>query len=135
MTLPTLALSLKGAMQRRNRFLYFLLVGGLNTLFGYSIFAFSLWLGAHFTLAVAISTFLGVLFNFKTTGRLVFGSRDNSRLFRFIAVYLVIYAVNTMGVWILGRLGISAYLAGLLMLLPLAIFAFFLNSRFVFVDD
>lgn len=63
----------------------FLLVGGLNTLFGYAVFAVLISTGLHYTIAVFIGTLIGVLFNFKTTGKLVFDSQDNTLIWKFFA--------------------------------------------------
>lgn len=114
------------------RLLKFLLVGGLNTAFGYSVFVVGLWAGLHYSAAIAVATVLGTLFNFKSTGTLVFRSRDNSRLWRFVAVYGVVYALNVLGVAVLLRLGVPEWLGGLLLALPLAILSYGLNSRYVF---
>lgn len=114
------------------RFANYLLVGGLNTLFGYSVFTVMIWAGLHYSVAIAGSTVLGTLFNFKSTGALVFKSRDNSRLVRFLLVYGVVYCVNVLGVGTLIRLGVNAYYSGMIMLLPLALLAYCLNSQFVF---
>lgn len=124
--------NVNNAPRDRARFLKFLAVGALNTVFGYAVFAICIWLGLHFTIAAAISTVLGTLFNFKTTGRLVFGSRQSSRLGRFIGVYLVIYCTNIAGVWSLMTIGATAYWAGMLMIAPLALLSYTFNSRFVF---
>ncbi len=78
------------------------------------------------------ATVLGVLFNFKSMGRLVFGSKDNSLLFRFIAVYVIVYISNVSGIGLLGLLGVNAYIAGALMITPAATISFLLNSKFVF---
>ena len=72
-------------------FIKFILVGILNTIFGYSIFAICNFLGFHYTLSTLITTILGVLFNFKTTGIIVFLNNDNKKLLRFIAVYCFNY--------------------------------------------
>ena len=76
------------------RFLKFLMVGGINALFGYLTYALLIFLSFHYVLAALLSTVLGVLFNFNTTGRLVFKSRDNKLLFKFVGVYLIILPLN-----------------------------------------
>lgn len=53
----------------------FLLVGVMNAAFGYGCFAAFLYLGLHYSLALLLATILGVLFNFKSIGALVFGSK------------------------------------------------------------
>lgn len=114
------------------RFIKFLAVGLLNTLFGYGTYALLVFLGLHYFVATLVSTIVGVLFNFKTTGSLVFKIKKNSQIIQFIAVYAVLYVINIAGLALLSRLGLSTYYCGALMLLPMAVFAFILNKRFVF---
>lgn len=114
------------------RFLHFLLVGALNTAFGYGVFVGCLWLGMHYAIAGAISTVLGVLFNFKSTGKLVFGSTGNRRLPHFVGVYAIIYLVNVLALGVMLQFGIPEWLGGLILLLPSAILSYVLNRQFVF---
>jgi putative flippase GtrA len=120
------------AQRPRREFLRFLAVGVLNSLFGYGIFATLLLAGMHYSLALLLATVAGVLFNFKTTGILVFGSRDNRLLFRFVATYAVVYAVNVSLLKALLLAGLDPYLAGALLVLPVATLAFVLNRKLVF---
>ena len=110
----------------------FVLVGVLNTLFGYSAFAVLLLLGIHYTVAVAVATAVGVLFNFVTTGRMVFDSRDPGRLLLFVPVYLVVYLLNVGGLRLAVRAGVDLYVANALLLPGLAVLSFFLNKQLVF---
>jgi putative flippase GtrA len=113
-------------------FTRFVLVGVLNTAFGYLMYALLLWMGLNYATAAGIGTILGVLFNFKSIGSLVFGSENNRLMFRFIGVYTLVYLVNLLGLWALTANGFSAYSAGLVTLAPAAILAFTLNKKFVF---
>ena len=115
-----------------NRFVRFLAVGGLNSAFGYGVFALLIFLKFHYAAAALLATILGVLFNFKTTGRLVFGSKGNSLIFKFIGVYAVIYAINTASLGVFNFFKVDLYLAGAAMLLPMAMVAFVLNKSLVF---
>lgn len=110
----------------------FLGVGVLNTIFGFGCFALLVGLGLHYTAALAYSTVCGVAFNFKTLGALVFRSNENWRIFRFIAVYILIYFLNATGIYIIGLCGGSSLLGGALMLLPAAFLGYLLQKRFVF---
>lgn len=112
--------------------LRFAAVGVLNTVFGYLVYAVMLWVGLNYAVAAAVSTALGVMFNFKSTGRLVFASRDDSLFARFIGAYVLVYVANLLALTLLTRVGISAYAAGLITLLPVALIAFSLNKKFVF---
>lgn len=120
------------AALRNTRFMKFLMIGMLNTVVGYSIFLIGLKIGLHYSVAIAMATVLGTLFNFKSTGAIVFSSDDNSRLLRFIVVYCIIYFLNVTGVTALRQVGLQEWLAGLLLLFPLALISYYLNSRYVF---
>jgi GtrA-like protein. len=69
----------------RPRFLRFLLVGALNTAFGYAIFLLSLKLGMSVGAALSASTLAGVVFNFQTSRRLVFRSAGNGAASAFLS--------------------------------------------------
>ena len=112
----------------------FLAVGVLNTAFGYGVFFAALSATGRPTLSLAISTTLGVLFNFVSTGRLVFASRDPARLWRFIAVYAIIFTANAVALAALERAGIGAAAGQALLLAPLVALSFLLNRAFVFGD-
>jgi len=114
------------------RFLRFLVIGGVNAAFGFGVYALMLALGLHFTAAAAVSTVLGILFNFVTTGRLVFGSSSARALPRFVGVYAVLYLLNVAGIALLTLIGTSDLMAGFLMLPVAAIVGYLLNARFVF---
>ena len=113
-------------------FIRFIAVGLINTIFGYGLYLTCLYIGFNYMLAALISTILGVIFNFFTTGRLVFSSNDNSLIFKFIFVYLIIYFFTILGITVLNLFTISYEIAGAFMILPNAILAFFLNKSMVF---
>jgi putative flippase GtrA len=115
------------------RFLRFLIVGGVNTAFAYSVYWLLLAFGAHYAIAALLSTILGVCFNFVTTGRMVFDHALSTRVaLRFAAVYVVVYLVNVSLIGALQAVSIKASLGGLLTLLPMALLSFVLLRRFVF---
>ncbi|TCG09482.1 polysaccharide biosynthesis protein GtrA [Paraburkholderia steynii] len=118
-----------------SQFSRFLIVGLLNSLFGYGCFAVFLACGVHYTLALLGATVLGVLFNFKTTGKLVFQSHSNKLIFRFVGAYCIVYATNLALMKALLLVGASTYASGAALLLPMAGLSFFLNKRFVFKHD
>jgi len=114
------------------QFLLFLIVGGINTIFGYSVFALFIFVGLHYALAALVSSIVGVLFNFKTTGILVFKNHDNQLISKFISVYVVIYLINIIALKQLNSYCANMYYAGALLILPLAFCSFFLNKKYVF---
>jgi len=111
----------------------FIAVGIVNTVFGYSTYALLIFFGLTYFYAVLFATILGVLFNFKTTGKIVFKNHDHSLIFRFVAVYVIIYLLNIFFLWLFQYLGLrNMYINGLLLLVPLAAVSFVLNKFFVF---
>lgn len=114
------------------RFVRFLLVGVLNTIFGYSIFAVLVLIGVHYAIAAFVSTVFGVLFNFKTTGRFVFSSRDNNMLIRFVGVYAISYVVGVLLLRASVAHSINVLIASAVLMLPMAFFSYTLNRLFVF---
>lgn len=114
------------------QFVRFLLVGLLNTAFGYGAFALLILAGLPYPLAAFLSTVAGILFNFKSYGTLVFRSHDNRLLLRFFAVYLVCYGINLIPLAWAERNGISLLVTGAVIALPMAALSFALNRRFVF---
>ena len=114
------------------QFMRFILVGIVNALFGYGCFAMFLYMGLHFTLASFLATVCGVIFNFKSTGTIVFGSHDNSLIFRFFGSYSIIYLINIAGLEVFYQIGVTPYIGGAILILPVSILAFILNKKLVF---
>jgi len=106
------------------RFLRFLLVGGLNTAFGYAIYAVLVLAGLSPQTALALAFCVGVVWNFFTHARLVFGARGVRRLPAYVAVYVGIYAANA---FLLGRviaLGIHPLVAQAGLALVMAVLSY-----------
>lgn len=117
------------------RFLLFLIVGGVNTLVGYGLYSGLLFLGLHYAAATVLATILSVLFNFKSTGRVVFGNSDNRLLWRFIIVYIAVCLVNILCLRLYEVFDDNMYVAGIFMIFPSAIVTFVLLNRLVFADQ
>lgn len=113
-------------------FVKFILVGILNTAFGYGAFALLMYTGLHYSAAVVLSTIAGILFNFKTTGVLVFKNKDNSLIFKFIAVYTLVCITGIIILRLAQIAHINLYFAGLVSTGICALTAFLLNKNWVF---
>ena len=111
--------------------LKYLIVGGINTLFGYSIFAVFLFYGFHYTLAVLFATILGVLFNFQSYGRIVFKNHSWALLTKFILIYLIIYLVNILLLIVFDFFVSNLYMSGAMVIPLIAYFGYLLNKRYV----
>lgn len=115
-------------------FLRFLVVGGINTLFSFTVYALLILLGLHYVLAALISTICGILFNFYTTGRIVFKNRDNRLLLRFFGVYAFTYFINIGLLKLFDMAGVGSLIAGAIIVLPMAVASFLLMRKFVFIS-
>jgi putative flippase GtrA len=108
-------------------------IGAVNTLFSYLIYAGAILIGMHYTLATLISTVLGIIFNFFTTGKVVFRSLEGRRFFLFMLVYAVTYVVNILLLRLLvDVIHINKLIAGALVTLPVALLSYYLNARWTF---
>lgn len=114
------------------KFFRFIVIGFVNTLFGYGIFAFLIFLNIQYNLALLISTILGTLFNFFSIGHIVFNKNKFSLIIRFIAVYIIIYVINIILLDYLVGKGITPYYSQALCLPFVASLAFLLNKYWVF---
>lgn len=113
-------------------FLRFLAVGLLNTAFGYTVFSLLVWLDVLAEAALLLSTIAGMLFNFMTTGSLVFRNCDRRLFLRFAAVYGGIYLLNAGALRLLILSGISPFLAQAAILPFSVILTFFAMRSYVF---
>ena len=118
-----------------SRFIRFLLVGVLNTIFGYSVFAIFIFTGMHYAVAALLSTICGILFNFKTTGQIVFGSRDNSLLLRFFGVYAITYVIGVLFLKLSTAFQWNVLIAAAVLMPPMAVVSYTLNRLFVFAPS
>jgi len=112
--------------------LRFLIVGGLNTVFGFTIYSVFILLHLHYVLAALLGQICGILFNFQTTGTIVFKNKDNRLIFRFFVVYLVTYLITIGLLKIFDIYDIGSLVAGAIIILPIACLSFLLNKKFVF---
>jgi putative flippase GtrA len=116
------------------RFLLFLAVGGLNTVVGYGFFVAFHSLGFSPTPAVICATIAGVMFNFLSTGRIVFASQRMHVLPRFIAVYVVQCTANVLMLHALIDAGLSILLAEGIVIALLAVATYVAMKKLVFID-
>lgn len=115
------------------QFIRFLLVGFVNTIFGYLVYAFFIYLGFYFTLASLFTNIIGVLFNFQTYGRLVFYNFKYKFLYRFILIYIGVYIVHITGIDFFRHLGLNDYISGMTVIPLIAVTSYLGNRHLVFI--
>lgn len=116
----------------QRQFVRFLFVGALNTGVGYGFFVLFVLMKLGLNIALALATGLGVLFNYVTTGRLVFAARGLGRLPFFAAVYGLTFLLNLWSLHFLLSSGFSPILAQTILLPLMVVLNFALNKIFVF---
>ncbi|MDG4812245.1 GtrA family protein [Hydrogenovibrio sp. 3SP14C1] len=115
-------------------YIKYLLVGGLNTLFGYLVVIALLFLGVHYAVSVLVATILGVVFNYRSYGRFVFNNRSwSGRYFiRFVGFYMVLYSLNVVIIAVMKYYGVNLYIASFIAVLLIAGLGFVFNQRYVY---
>lgn len=116
-----------------SQFIRFVFVGVLNTIFGFSVYCLMLFIGVPYWWATLISQILGVMFNFKTTGVLVFKNHNNRLFFRFAICYVLAYFLNVGIIALFTHYStINQYISGFIATLFVALFSFIFQKFIVF---
>jgi putative flippase GtrA len=110
----------------------FVAIGLLNTAFGYVIFAVLYFTSGNHQLSLIVATCIGVIFNFFTTGRIVFQNTNSGMIFRFAGGYILSLGANLVLLEMLVRFGINALSAQVICLPPIVVLTYFINARLVF---
>lgn len=115
----------------------FLTTGLLNTIVGYSIYAFFIALSVPYITALILASIMGILFNYFSFGRLVFKSNGGFIIFvKFVVTYSFIFFVNAMGLKILiETFNVDAYV-GQALCVPISVFlSSVLMNHWVYKND
>lgn len=115
----------------------FLLVGGLNTVVGYGVYALLLYLGVNYLIANTISTIVGVAHSYLWNRFFTFKSKEKAgaEIVRFVSVYIVSYLIGMGTLYIFKQvLNISPYIAGLINLVITTLISWFGHKYFSFND-
>ena len=113
-------------------FLGFPIVRAGNTVFGYLLYLIGLAMGLPYQAALSGATILGAIFNFFTTGRIVFESCAMHEVFGFLAVYGMTFAVNLALLTFLVEAGVGKALTQAALHPPIVTLSFLLNKHMVF---
>ena len=131
--MPAVSLSWMKHRLLSKRFIRFLLVGGLNTLFGFLVYSTFILLHCPTWVALLGGNVAGVTFNFFTIGGLVFLNLSLSRVPLFVLSYLVIYFINLELIGSIAELVYGRIVAQAVLALPMAVLSYLILSNFVFV--
>jgi putative flippase GtrA len=114
------------------QFFRFLIVGGVNTSFGYAVYTLFLFLGVQYQLASLGALICGIVFSFNTQKKFVFKSTKEGAFVRFVFCWIVIYLFNISLIAKCISYGFDAYLSGAIAIVPVTLFSYFLQKIVVF---
>ena len=115
------------------KFLKFLFVGLLNSVFAYSLYVILVAIGLIPNVALFFQYIIGTLWNFKTTGIIVFKNHNNRLIFKFVGSYVFTFILNSILLNILIRY-INEYLAQAILIPFIAVISFMIFRLYVFCD-
>lgn len=116
----------------RSQVIRYVMVGGVNAVFSYSVYAILLLVGLNYALANLGAMLLGILFSFHTQGKFVFENTDIKRIGRFVFVWALIYLMTITIIGALIAYNIDPYTAGAIALPASVLASFFAQKHFVF---
>lgn len=114
------------------QFLRFLVAGGVNTLFGFAVYAAAVLAGQPIWLAMLIGTVAGIAFNFLTLGGYAFRDLSAKRLPRYVLGYAIVYLVNLAAFHALQLVVPDPVGCQVLLVIPMALLSYLVMSRFAF---
>jgi glycosyltransferase involved in cell wall biosynthesis/putative flippase GtrA len=117
---------------QRSSLLRFLFVGSINTLFCYSVYALGLFLGLTYQVANLVALAIGVLFSFKTQGKIVFNNTDYRLFGRYVLFWGLLYCLNILLIAAFMDYGLNAYKAGAISMVLITIVSFFIQKIIIF---
>ena len=92
------------------------------------------FIGLHYIISTLLATVSGVLFNFKTTGCIVFKNGDNRLIIKFVLVYSFTYFLTVFALSLFVKFQLHNMYINYAILLPLnAIISYVLMKKIVFV--
>lgn len=119
-------------MQNLRKIGRFLLAGGLNTAFGFAIYALFVYLGFPVWATVTLSMIAALIFNYLTYGGIVFKDLSWRTLPQFVVFYIALAGLNTALLHGLNSLGFGALLAQAILVAPLAVISYVGLNNFIF---
>ncbi len=122
------------AIIKSNRFIRFLVVGGLNTLFGFVVYSILALSDLSTLMVLIVSNLIGIAFNFVTTGGLVFRDMSLTKIPQFLICYGVIFVIYLELIQWLSPIFGGRIVAMAIIVLPMAVLTYLMQSWFVFGD-
>jgi len=116
----------------------FLIVGAINTLVGYGVYALLLSFNVNYLISVTISTIIGVINSYIWNRYFTFKSkaRATSEIARFALVYLISYCFSIVFLYfVVGIFGLNPYISGVLNIIATTTISWFGHKNFSFKSE
>lgn len=112
----------------------FLIVGVLNTIVGYGIYALLVMFDFNYLLANTIGTIIGIIHSYIWNRYFTFNSRNSVKkeIIKFVFVYFVSYLIGLINLYFFVNNGINKYLAGILNIFITTLISWFGHKNFSF---
>ena len=102
-------------------------------MFGYGVYSLMIWIGLSYIWATLISHTIGVLFNFFTTGPLVFENCDKRLILKFVMSYVFVYGVSILSNKAMQEmLCVNTYISGIGAAIIAALVSFIIMKKCVY---
>ena len=115
-----------------NTFFRFVLAGIVNTIFGWLVFSFFIFLDFAIPIALMFGTVIGTLFNYLTFGGYTFHKFSIKIFYKFIFTYFFIYITNLFLLNMILSLYDDVTIIQLFLLPFMALLSFVIMKNFVF---
>ena len=110
----------------------FILIGGANTLFGFLAYSLVALSDLPTWLVLVISNIFSISFSFFTSSSLVFRKLGTSIIPRFVFAYMITFVMYWKLIeWLTPTFG-GRIVAMAIIVIPMALLSYFLQSKFVF---
>ncbi len=118
-----------------SRMVRYVFVGGMNTVFGFAVYALLAPTSLPTWLILIIANVAAISFNFATTGSIVFRDLKLQRIPRFLLIYGIIFLTYlTLIEWLSPMIG-GRIMAMAVVVLPVSALNYILQMMFVFKRD
>ncbi len=114
------------------QFIRFLIIGILNTAFGYGVYTLFLFFGVQYQLASMGALIFGIVFSFNTQRKFVFNNTKKGLFIRFVLCWVCIYLLNIFLISLCMDYGFDAYVSGALSIIPITLSSYILQKFIVF---
>ena len=110
----------------------YLLVGGMNTAFSFSVYSLFVLFGIHYSVSNFLALVFGIIFSYITNGKFVFRHLSRGAIVRYVIIWGLPYMLQLAIISLVMSLGGGVILGGGVALIITVPASFVLQKYFVF---